>query len=140
MAGGESLAGKRIQQNPISSAPGRTTLMLEDRWILARLEDVRAEVDQAMGEWDLGRVARRLFHFAWDEYCDWYLELAKLRTDDAGGAADGAAARWTLRHVLDHLMRLLHPLMPFLTEEVWRTLHDVDDDTTIQRAPWPTPA
>jgi valyl-tRNA synthetase len=120
--------------------PDVDELALEDRWILSRLEDVRADVDQAMREWDLGRVARALFHFTWDEYCDWYLELAKLRTGDEGGAADGAAARWTLRHVLDQTMRLLHPLMPFLTEEVWRTLHDADDDTTIQRAQWPTAA
>jgi valyl-tRNA synthetase len=112
-------------------------LALEDRWILSRLEDVRIEVDQAMAIWDLGRVARALFHFTWDEYCDWYLELAKLRTDGDAGDADAGAARWTLRHVLDRAMRLLHPLMPFLTEEIWRTLHDADDDTTIQRSPWP---
>ena len=123
-----------------TEAPHTDALAMEDRWILSRLEDVRAEVDQAMSDWDLGRVARALFHFTWDEYCDWYLELAKLRTGDEGGAVDGAAARWTLRHVLDQTMRLLHPLMPFLTEEVWRTLHDADDDTTIQRAPWPTAA
>jgi valyl-tRNA synthetase len=119
--------------------PDTAALALEDRWILSRLEDVRAEVDQAMSEWDLGRIARTLYHFMWDEYCDWYLELAKLRTGDEGGAADGAAARWTLCHVLDRTMRLLHPLMPFLTEEVWRTLHEADESTTIQRAPWPVP-
>jgi valyl-tRNA synthetase len=112
-------------------------LALEDRWILSRLEDVRVEVDHAMATWDLGRVARALFHFTWDEYCDWYLELAKLRTDGGQGEADAAAARWTLRHVLDRAMRLLHPLMPFITEEIWRTLHDADDDTTIQLSPWP---
>ncbi|HSJ43913.1 MAG TPA: valine--tRNA ligase [Euzebyales bacterium] len=120
-----------------AEVPDVDALALEDRWILSRLEDVRGEVDEAMGEWDLGRVARALFHFTWDEYCDWYLELAKLRTGDG---ADGAAARLTLSHVLDQTMRLLHPLMPFLTEEVWRTLHDADDATTIQRAPWPTAA
>ncbi len=129
-----------VGDGPRDQAPSDDALALEDRWILSRLEDVRADVDQAMQEWDLGRVARALFHFTWDEYCDWYLELAKLRTGDEGGAADGAAARWTLRHVLDQAMRLLHPLMPFLTEEVWRTLHDADDDTTIQRSPWPTAA
>ena len=115
-------------------------LALEDRWILSRLEAVRGEVDAAMAEWDLGRVARALYHFTWDEYCDWYLELAKLRVGDDAEPADAAAARWTLRHVLDQAMRLLHPLMPFLTEEVWRTLHDADDATTIQRAAWPEPA
>jgi valyl-tRNA synthetase len=115
----------------------RGALALEDRWILSRLEAVRAEVDDAMVGWDLGRVARVLFHFAWDEYCDWYLELAKLRV--AGDDADAHAARGTLVHVLDQTMRLLHPLMPFITEEIWRTLHDADDATTIQRTPWPQP-
>ncbi|MBW3605485.1 MAG: valine--tRNA ligase [Actinobacteria bacterium] len=114
-------------------------LALEDRWILSRLEDVRAEVDQAMQDWDLGRVARALFHFTWDEYCDWYLELAKLRTGADAATDDAAAARWTLRHVLDRSMRLLHPLMPFITEEIWRTLDAAADDTTIQRSPWPAP-
>jgi len=127
-----------LDGHDVTGVPATAALTLEDRWILSRLEDVRAEVDQAMGEWDLGRVARALFHFTWDEYCDWYLELAKLRTADEGGMDDGAAARWTLRHVLDQTMRLLHPLMPFLTEEIWRTLHDADDDTTIQRSAWPT--
>jgi valyl-tRNA synthetase len=129
-----------LDGHEVTGAPATAALTLEDRWILSRLEDVRADVDQAMGEWDLGRVARALFHFTWDEYCDWYLELAKLRTADEGGTDDGAAARWTLRHVLDQTMRLLHPLMPFLTEEIWRTLHDADDDTTIQRSAWPAAA
>jgi valyl-tRNA synthetase len=120
--------------------PADADLALEDRWILSRLEAVRADVDRAMTEWDLGRVARALYHFTWDEYCDWYLELAKLRTGDDRAPADAATARWTLRHVLDQSMRLLHPLMPFLTEEVWRTLHDADGTTTIQRSPWPTAA
>jgi valyl-tRNA synthetase len=119
------------------SRPDAAAFALEDRWILSRLEAVRGEVDDAMTEWDLGRVARALFHFTWDEYCDWYLELAKLRVGDADDTADADAARWTLIHVLDQTMRLLHPLMPFISEEIWRTLHDADGDTTIQRSPWP---
>jgi valyl-tRNA synthetase len=118
--------------------PDDGALALEDRWILSRLEAVRVDVDDAMTGWDLGRVARALFHFVWDEYCDWYLELAKLRVGDTG--ADAGAARWTLVHVLDQTMRLLHSLMPFITEEIWRTLRDADDATTIQLQPWPQPA
>lgn len=113
-------------------------LELEDRWILSRLEATRAEVDAALVEWDLGRVARTLYHFAWDDYCDWYLELAKLRLDAHDDSA--RVARATLVRVLDQLMRLLHPLMPFITDEIWRTLHAADDDTSIMRAAWPTPA
>ncbi|HSK95226.1 MAG TPA: valine--tRNA ligase, partial [Euzebyales bacterium] len=120
--------------------PDAAALALEDRWILSRLEAVRDEVDDAMTGWDLGRVARALFHFAWDEYCDWYVELAKQRVSADDGGADADAARWTLVHVLDQTMRLLHPLMPFITEEVWRTLHDAGDTETIQRSAWPQPA
>jgi valyl-tRNA synthetase len=120
--------------------PAERPYALEDRWILSRLDTVRAEVDEAMVEWDLGRVARGLYHFVWDEYCDWYLELAKLRTGDDADPGDAAVARRTLVDVLDQVMRMLHPLMPFITEEIWRTLRGADDDTTIQRAAWPAPA
>ena len=71
------------------SEPANETFALEERWILSRLEAVRADVDDARTGWDLGRVARALFHFAWDEYCDWYLELAKQRVD---GSDDDAVA------------------------------------------------
>lgn len=121
-----------------AAEPPAATLALEDRWILSRLEDTRADVDRAMTDWDLGRIARALYHFAWDDYCDWYLELAKLRLD--GDTPDAAAARWTLVHVLDQLMRMLHPLMPFITEEIWRTLHDADDATSLMRSSWATPS
>ena len=138
------------------TAPAAAQLQLEDRWILSRLEASRTAVDEALETWDLGRVARTLYSFTWDEYCDWYLELAKLRvtdvTDvtDGGGVSDGGggaaadgdadAARWTLIHVLDQSMRMLHPLMPFLTEEIWRTLHRADEATSLMRSEWATGA
>ncbi|MPZ87805.1 MAG: valine--tRNA ligase [Nitriliruptorales bacterium] len=129
------ILGGRVPERPEGVA-----LTLEDHWILSRLEASRAEVDEAMTEWDLGRVARLAYHFVWDEYCDWYLEMAKLRTGAMAAGADADAARWTLAHVLDQALRLLHPLMPFVTEEIWRTLHDADEDATIMRAAWPEPA
>jgi valyl-tRNA synthetase len=129
-------AGARPDAADGPGAPPDADLELEDRWILSRLEAVRSDVDEAMTDWDLGRVARTLYHFAWDEYCDWYVELAKLRLNEDSASAD--AARWTLVHVLDQLLRLLHPLMPFLTEEVWRTLHHADDRTSLMRSHWTT--
>ncbi len=111
--------------------PPEGLLELEDRWILSRLDATRATVDDAMTTWDLGRVARAVYHFVWDEYCDWYLELAKQRDDEAVGAV--------LVHVLDVALRLLHPLMPFVTEEIWRALHQASDDETLMRASWPAP-
>ncbi len=107
-------------------------LQLEDRWILSRLEATRAVVDDAMGGYDLGRAAEALYHFTWDEYCDWYLELTKSRDDEA--------ADRVLAHVLDVVLRLLHPIAPFVTEELWRTLVAASDAATLTRAAWPAPA
>jgi len=117
---------------PARAVPADADLADEDRWILSRLEATRAAADEAFDEYDLGRAARVLYHFVWDEFCDWYLELAKLREDEAAPAV--------LAHVLDTALRLLHPVMPFVTEELWRTLSDADDATSLARAPWPVPA
>ncbi len=117
------------------------TMELEDRWILSRLESARASVDAALADYDLAAVSRALYHFVWDEYCDWYLELAKLR-DDRG-------ARRVLAVVLDEALRMLHPITPFVTEELWQALHGrpgdkASDDGQSARAlivePWPAPA
>ncbi len=104
-------------------------LRLEDRWILSRLDALTRTANEAFQTYDLSQAARAIYHFIWDEYCDWYLELAKLRNDEA-------VAR-VLVHVLDVALRLLHPIMPFVTEEIWRILNRADD-ATIMRASWPT--
>jgi valyl-tRNA synthetase len=105
---------------------------LEDRWILSRLEAARAQCDEAYADYDLARVSRALYHFMWDEYCDWYLELAKLRDDAAAGRV--------LTHVLDQALRLLHPVMPFVTEEIWQALHAPAGEAALMRAAWAEPA
>ena len=107
---------------------GQTPGELEDRWILSRLEAARATCDEAYADYDLSRASRALYHFVWDEYCDWYLELAKLRSDDV-------ACR-VLTHVLDQALRLLHPIMPFVTEEIWQALHEPADGQALIRAAW----
>lgn len=114
---------------PAAGLPDDSQLRLEDRWILSRLEAARAGADEAFAAYDFGKGARLLYHFVWDEYCDWYLELAKLRDD--------TAAKQVLAHVLDTALRMLHPLMPFVTEEIWRTLNGAADDGTLMRASWP---
>ncbi|HWB70596.1 MAG TPA: valine--tRNA ligase [Egibacteraceae bacterium] len=114
---------------PAAGLPPADTLQLEDRWVLSRLAATRAAVDEALAAYDLSRAARALYHFVWDEYCDWYLELAKLRED--------RAARQVLAHVLDVAVRLLHPIAPFVTEEIWRALTVADDDTSLMRSAWP---
>src|SRR5204863_8838237 len=88
-----------------------------DRWILSRLSAVIAETDQLFEAFEFGKVCDVLYHFAWDEVFDWYLELAKvpLASDDPGAAE---TTRQVLGFVLDQLLRLLHPVMPFVTEEL----------------------
>jgi valyl-tRNA synthetase len=104
-----------------------------DRWILSRLSAVLAEVDELFEQFEFGKICDVLYHFAWDEVCDWYLELAKvpLAGDDPRAAE---TTREVLGFVLDQLLRLLHPVMPFVTDELWTALTGED---SVMVAPWP---
>ena len=112
----------------------RDTVGLADRWILSRLGAVTGEVDALLERYELAKACEALYHFAWDEVCDWYVELAKIRLGDGGAAAD--TTRAVLGHVLDGLLRLLHPVIPFVTEQLWRR---VTGGETVMLAPWPQP-
>jgi valyl-tRNA synthetase len=107
------------------------SLRLEDRWILSRLDHAIEEVETQLRDFNWSEALRGLHRFAWSEYCDWYIELAKLRLD----GDDGAAARAVLISVLDHILRLLHPVMPFITEELWSRLRP--EGGSIMAAQWP---
>jgi valyl-tRNA synthetase len=104
-----------------------------DRWILSRLSAVIAEVDELFERFEFGKICDVLYHFAWDEVCDWYLELAKvpLASDDESAAG---TTRRVLGFVLDQLLRLLHPVMPFVTDELWTALTGED---SIMVSAWP---
>ncbi|MDT4936960.1 MAG: valyl-tRNA synthetase [Pseudonocardiales bacterium] len=91
-----------------------------DAWILSRLQSVVTEVDALYERFEFAKIADVLYHFAWDEVCDWYIELAKLSLDGEGPAGDGT--RRVLGEVLDTLLRLLHPMVPFVTEALWTVL------------------
>jgi valyl-tRNA synthetase len=110
--------------------PGPAALTVADRWILSRLAAVTAEVDAHYERFEFGKLCEALYHFAWDEVCDWYLELAKAAL--AGPA--GETTRDVLGYVLDALLRLLHPVIPFVTEELWIALTGGD---SVMIAPWP---
>ncbi|MFA9430870.1 valine--tRNA ligase [Egicoccus sp. AB-alg2] len=117
--------------------PPPASFTLEDRWILSRLEAVRAEVDAAYDAYDWPVVSRTLYHFAWDELADWYLEAVKVRLygDDPAAAE---VARQVLAVVLDDLLRLLAPVMPFVTEALWRALTGAEGGSrSLMVAPWP---
>jgi valyl-tRNA synthetase len=101
-----------------------------DAWILSRLDSVIAEVDDYYERFEFAKIADTLYHFAWDEVCDWYIELAKLSL--SGPAADDT--RRVLGFVLDSLLRLLHPMIPFVTEQLWTALTGQESAVT---AAWP---
>jgi valyl-tRNA synthetase len=104
-----------------------------DRWILSRLSAVIAEVDGLFEQYEFGKVCDVLYHFAWDEVCDWYLELAKVPLA-SGDAAAAETTRQVLGFVLDKLLRLLHPVMPFVTDELWTAM---TGEESVVVAPWP---
>ena len=106
--------------------PPAATLTLADKWILTRLHDTARLVTESLDAYDFGTVAETLWKFIWYEFCDWYLEATKVKTD---------ARAAVLSFVLNHAMRLLHPLEPFISEEVWLALPH--DGLTVMTATWP---
>jgi valyl-tRNA synthetase len=113
--------------------PDPLELTVVDRWILSRLNTVIAEADGLYEDYQFSKLSELLYHFAWDEVFDWYLELSKATYASGGHAAD--SARRLLGHVLDNLLRLLHPIVPFVTEKLWTTLTGGE---SVVIASWPT--
>jgi len=113
--------------------PAFADLTAADRWILGRLRSVITAVDEAYEDYEFAKLCDALYHFAWDEVCDWYVEIAKIQIAEGGERAE--RTRLVLGYVFDNLLRLLHPLVPFVTEELWRAL---TGKPSITIAPWPT--
>jgi valyl-tRNA synthetase len=95
---------------------------LADRWILSRLNSITKEVQAGIADYWFNDAASALYQFIWHEYCDWYLELSKPALNLEKGSAQRKATQTVLAHVLETALRLLHPIMPFITEEIWQTL------------------
>jgi valyl-tRNA synthetase len=110
-----------------------TELSSVDRWILSRLQHTAAEVDEYFENFEFAKACDALYHFAWDDVCDWYVELAKPVLAAGGAPADGT--RRVLGHVLDRLLRLLHPIIPFVTDELWSGL---TGRATMVSEAWPS--
>jgi valyl-tRNA synthetase len=117
---------------------GSLDLTIPDYWILSRYEFTAKEVTRFLERYDVGEAARVLYDFIWSELCDWYIELIKPRLYGKDGAETRYAAQYVLWYVLKGTLELLHPFMPFITEEIWQNLPH--DGQTIMLAPWPQPA
>ncbi|MFI7674229.1 valine--tRNA ligase [Actinophytocola sp. NPDC049390] len=118
-----------------SEVPPRDQLTDADRWILDLTDAVVSEVDGLFEDYQFAKLSDALYHFTWDELCDWYLEIAKVQIGEGGARAD--ATRAVLGHVFDAVLRLLHPLVPFVTERLWTTL---TGEESLVVASWPKPS
>ena len=107
------------------------TLTLEDKWIVSKLNTLARDVTENLEKFELGMAVQKLYDFIWDNFCDWYIELCKSRLQGEG-AAD---ARRVLVYVMTRQLQLLHPFMPFITEEIWQTLPH--EGATLMRTAWP---
>ncbi|MDO4460796.1 MAG: valine--tRNA ligase [Clostridia bacterium] len=109
-------------------------LFLEDKWIITKFNNVAKEVTDNLDKFELGIAVSKLYDFIWDDFCDWYIELAKIRMngDDEESAA---SARQVLTFVMSSTLKLLHPFMPFITEEIWQTLPHEGEALVV--AKWP---
>ena len=132
-----SLGGAPVK--PVTEVAG--DLELEDRWILSRLNHAVTATTEDLERFRLHEVAQDLYHFFWGEICDWYLELVKARLAEDADPVSREAARSTLVAILDQAFRLLHPIVPFVTAELWGRLpwpEGVDRPEDLIIAPWPT--
>jgi valyl-tRNA synthetase len=137
----------------VGELPEAAELSAPDRWILSRLHVTLAEVDALYEDFQFAKLTEALYHFTWDEFCDWYVELAKTPLAGDGAARSGAGdersgerdqsdgadaerTRLVLGHVLDALLRVLHPITPFVSEALWTTLTGRE---TLVTAAWPEP-
>jgi valyl-tRNA synthetase len=115
--------GARVSPESISgSVKG---LALHDRWIISRLNSTAREVNDAIENFDFHKAVQTLYHFFWDDFCDWYIELSKADVTSEAASPEREAARTRIISVLEQALRLLHPFMPYITEELWQSLPGV---------------
>jgi len=126
--------GDNPEQYATWHKPDASELALADRWILSREHDLINRVNDLFHEYRFNEAAQDIYHFLWDEYCDWYIEASKVILNGSDERAKHNT-RATLAHVLEHALRLLHPMMPFVTEEIWQHLPHKGEALMI--AKWP---
>src|SRR5499427_2539171 len=111
-----------VATGPIDPFANRANLPLHDRWILTRLNKTARDVDKQLAGYDFHAAVQTLYHFFWDDFCDWYIELSKATVAAEADSPERSVARARLIAVLERSLRLLHPFMPYLTEELWLKL------------------
>ena len=129
-------ASRFIMMNmPEEAEKGQVALEPVDKWILSRLNTLIKDVTDNMDSFELGIAVQKVYDFIWDEFCDWYIEMVKPRLYNSDDQASKAAALWTLKTVLIDALKLLHPYMPFITEEIFCTLQSEEESIMVSK--WP---
>ncbi len=124
-----NMEGKTITEPKVSD------LEPVDKWIISKLNRLVADVTENMDKFELGIAVSKVYDFIWDEFCDWYIEMVKPRLYNSDNAASSNSALWTLKTVLVSALKLLHPYMPFITEEIFGSLEP--DEESIMISNWP---
>jgi len=115
--------------------PATADLATEDKWIISAVNTLAKDVTENMDKYELGIAVQKVYDFIWDEFCDWYIEIVKPRMYSEEYTASKNAALWTAKYALTNALKLLHPFMPFITEEIFCTLQS--EEETIMLSAWP---
>ena len=132
-------ASPALKAAAVAKTVDKNTLTDADKWILSKANTLAKDVTENLDKFELGIAAQKVYDFIWEEFCDWYIEMVKPRLYGSDESSK-AAAIWTLRHVLSDALKLLHPYMPFVTEEIFCTLKEMEDDRSeesIMISAWP---
>ena len=124
-----------LGEDAVNALPATADLTIADKWVLSKLNTLISEVTENLEKFELGVAVQKVYDFLWDTYCDWYIELTKARLYSEDPAQKGTALQ-VLVYVLDQTLRLLHPFMPFITEEIWQSIPHEGD--ALITANWPT--
>ena len=123
-----------LSEDSVNALPAMEKLEIADKWVLSKLNTLIAEVTDNLEKYELGVAVQKVYDFIWDTYCDWYIELTKARLYGEDAERKQTATQ-VLVYVLDQILRLLHPFMPFITEEIWQSLPHEGEALIV--AKWP---
>ena len=127
-------ASRFVMMNMEEEEPKFLMLTSADKWILSKVNTLAKDVQETLSKYDLGLAAQKVYDFIWDEYCDWYIEMVKPRLYNKEDSTR-AAALWTLKQVLINALKLMHPFMPFITEELFTAIQDKEESIMVSQ--WP---